>query len=65
MLFFVREALFARRKDENCEYEFKSCRCVVFLNQLKHAVESLGLGVHCIVELITGNIMNTLVRFIG
>ena len=56
---------FARRKDENCEYEFESCKDVVFLNELKHDVESLSLGVHCIVELIANNVMSTLVRFIG
>ena len=63
----VRAALFliARRKDENREYEFESCRDVVFLNQLKHAVESLALGFYCKVELIAGNVMSTLVRFIG
>ena len=63
----VRAALFliARRKDENREYEFESCRDVVFLNQLKHAVESLVLGFYCKVELIAGNVMSTLVRFIG
>ena len=56
---------FARRKDENREYEFESCRDVVFLNQLKHAVEGLGLGVHYKVKLIAGNVMSTLVGFIG
>ena len=50
---------FARRKDENREYKFESCRDVVFLNQLKHAVESLRLGVRCKVELIAGNVMST------
>ena len=52
-------------QDENREYEFESCRDVVFLNQLKRSVESLNLGVHYKVELIAGNVMSTLVRFIG
>ena len=55
-------------QDKNREYEYfetESCRIVVFLNQMKNAVESLGLGVHCKVERIAGNVMSTLIRFTG
>ena len=47
--------MFAKRNNR----EQETCRDVAFLNQVKHAVESLGLAVRCKVEPIADNVRNT------